>query len=822
MARSARAVDAEPVDVPLARAGWRLRVRRTLPYRPGVLTWVLGGSALVVLGLSITIATNVSAQLRDAASAAAIDNAEAIVRGYVDPILTEQDLGIDAVPDPVVSEQLERLVLSDDMKRINVWTRDGRILYSTEASLQGERLGVDHQLAQALAGQPIPEFGERDDSPTEAGLPHRYLEIHAPIRGALDGNPIGVFEVYLDAAPIEARVAATRETVLVTSLGAGAVLLVLLWLAFAGTSRRLASQNASLSRLNEQLGAMATDLRQREARFRSLVHNSSDVVSLVAEDGRITYESDAVGGVLGREPSSRIGRRFVDDMHPSDAALGASLLEGLVADPARQQSAQLRLRHADGGWRWVEVVGQNRLAEAPVGALVLNYRDVTARKQLEDQLEHEAFHDPLTGLANRALFSDRVAHSLARGSRRPGDASAVLFIDLDDFKLVNDSLGHAAGDALLTAVAERIRACLRAEDTAARLGGDEFAILLEDAGAGSAEEIAERLLEALRQPFSVADRQLFMQASIGIATGGGLGRPADRETADDLLRNADAAMYTAKARGGGRHQLYEPTMHAAALRRIDLRERLEAALASEEFQVHYQPVVALVGGRIAGAEALVRWHQSDGAVVGPAEFLSVAEDTGLIVPLGARVLADACREAASWTPADVTIAVNVASRQLADPEFPATVVDILARSGLHPGRLVLEVTESALLDEGRATVAIAELKEVGVRIALDDFGTGYSSLSHLRRFPIDVLKIDRSFIDAIDGDNGDERALVRSIVRLAQSLRLEVVAEGIERSGQLDVLRAFGANLGQGFLFARPLEADAFRRLLRASARLAG
>jgi diguanylate cyclase (GGDEF)-like protein len=471
----------------------------------------------------------------------------------------------------------------------------------------------------------------------------------------------------------------------------------------------------------------------------------------------------------------------------------------------------------------VEVIAQDRSHDPAIGGVVLNFRDVTDRKRLEDQLQHEAFHDPLTGLANRALFADRVTHALARAARGPVDQLAVLFTDLDDFKLVNDSLGHAAGDELLTAVGERIRACLRRQDTAARLGGDEFAILVEDASAEKAEEIALRILDALRQPFSLAARQIFVQASIGTALGGGLGSTL---TAEELLRNADVAMYTAKSRGKGRHEFFEARMHASALHRLELRERLEAALEADEFVVHYQPVVDLGSGEIAGVEALVRWRQPDGRLALPAEFIPLAEETGLIVPLGQWVLDEACRQARAWqteVAGSLSMAINVASRQLQDPAFTASLAATVRRSGVRPADLVLELTESALLDDGETTAAsIAGMKEVGVRIALDDFGTGYSSLSHLRRFPIDVLKIDRSFVNGIDGDDDGERALVHSIIRLARSLDLETVAEGIERPAQVARLRALGARLGQGFHFAHPMDPADLAALLRRRGRLAG
>ncbi|MGH2446503.1 MAG: putative bifunctional diguanylate cyclase/phosphodiesterase [Candidatus Limnocylindria bacterium] len=826
MAASAGLAHPAVVANPFSRRILRARVAGIRVARPGLRAAVLVGSALVVVGLSVTISASASDQLRASATESALHNAQSIIRGYVDPILTEDDLDIDARRDPEVAEQLSRLVLSGDMRRINIWTRDGRVVYSTDEALRGVRLGIDHELAEAFAGSTSTEFGSRDETQvTAAALPERYLEIYAPIRGDSDGNPIGVFEVYVDAGPIEARVAETRDDVFLTAMAAGAILLGLLWAAFAGASRLLSTQNRSLVALNDRLHGMAGDLRQREARFRSLVQNSSDVVVVVRPDGVITYESDAVERVLGHDAAGCIGRRFDAEIHPNDAHLTDALLEGLLASPGSLQSAELRLRHADGTWRWVEMVGQSLMGEPAIGGLVLNYRDVTDRKRLEDQLQHEAFHDPLTGLANRALFADRVGHALAR-SRSPGEKASVLFADLDDFKVVNDSLGHAAGDELLTAVAERIRACLRRQDTAARLGGDEFGILLEETGDERAGEIAERILDALRQPFAIAGRQLFMQASIGIAVGAAGGLEVERETADELLRNADAAMYTAKARGKGRHAFYQAAMHASALRRLELRERLEAALGAEEFVLHYQPVVELASQRVVGFEALVRWRQHDGQLAGPAEFIPTAEETGLIVPLGRWVLEEACHEAAAWGVSRrrplVSIAVNVASRQLRDPAFPTEVASVLADSGLAAAQLVVEVTESALLDEGQATTAvIADLKALGVRIALDDFGTGYSSLSHLRRFPIDILKIDKSFVDGIDGEDRDERALVRSIVRLAHSLKLETVAEGVERPEQLDVLRALGAGMGQGYHFARPMDATSVRRLLRANARMA-
>ncbi|HET9879290.1 MAG TPA: EAL domain-containing protein [Candidatus Limnocylindria bacterium] len=816
----------DPASVPLHRLLSLLPPPR-LPgtagsWRPGLRSWVLAGSGIVIVVLALAISANVADHLRDTATRSARENAESIVRGYVDPMLGDGRLGIESVADPEIQAELMRLVAGGDMRRINVYTRDGRILYSTEPDLRGVRVNIDAALIRGFGGASFPRVTTAAAELIPERLPPELLAIYVPIRGTSDGNPIGVFVTLLDARPIELKVDQTRGDVFLIAVAAGGALLALLWLAFSGASRRLASQNRRLSGLNEQLNTMAIDLRRREARFRSLIQNSSDVVVVVDGRGRVTYESDAVRGVLGLEPEELIGRAFEERLHPEDVGWLRAVLGTLPAAEGRQPTAQLRMRHADGAWRWVEVVAQDRSRDPAVGGVVLNFRDVTERRRLEDQLKHEAFHDPLTGLANRALFADRVTHALTRAGRGQVGELAVLFADLDDFKLVNDSLGHAAGDELLIRVADRIGTCVRRQDTAARLGGDEFGILLEDASPAVADEIAGRVLEALRRPFSVGSRQIFVQASIGTALGGD-----GHGTAEELLRNADAAMYTAKSLGKGRHEFYEPRMHESALHRLELRERLEAALERQEFTLHYQPIIELMSGEVAGVEALVRWRQADGRLALPAEFLGLAEDTGLIVPLGQWVLDTACRQSREWQtgrPGAFTMAVNVASRQLREPAFTASLASSIARSGVRPEDLVLEMTESALLEDGDTTAAaVAGMKGLGVRIALDDFGTGYSSLSHLRRFPIDVLKIDRSFVDGIDGDDEGERALVRSIIRLAHSLDLETVAEGIERQEQGMRLRALGVRYGQGFHYARPMEALGITELLRKrAARLAG
>ncbi len=427
---------------------------------------------------------------------------------------------------------------------------------------------------------------------------------------------------------------------------------------------------------------------------------------------------------------------------------------------------------------------------------------------------HEAYHDSLTGLASRALFMERLEHGLARAARQRTQL-AVLFIDLDRFKMVNDSLGHAAGDALLIGVADRLRACLRVTDTAARFGGDEFAVVLEDLGhQEQAVTIARRIIEVLQAPFVVHGKEVFVNGSIGItfnSTSGASG--------EDLMRSADLAMYQAKKNGKARYEIFEPAMQARLVRTLDLETHLRRAVERDEFVLHYQPIVELANGRINGVEALVRWRHPDRGVVPPLKFVPLAEETGLIVPIGLWVLHEACRRAGGWN-ADrrgqppLTMSVNLSARQLQQPDLPGVVAQILLETGLDPACLVLEITESLLLHDTDATMTrLQQLKALGLRMAIDDFGTGYSSLAYLRRFPIDIIKIDKSFVEEI-ADGPDASALARAIVQLGQTLRLVTVAEGIEAADQLAELRSSGCQLGQGYYFAKPLERDELETLL--------
>jgi diguanylate cyclase (GGDEF)-like protein len=430
--------------------------------------------------------------------------------------------------------------------------------------------------------------------------------------------------------------------------------------------------------------------------------------------------------------------------------------------------------------------------------------------QVKEQLRHQAYHDALTGLPNRTLFTERVAEALDRRS----DSFAVLFVDLDDFKTINDTLGHSAGDELLAAVAERVRACVRPGDLAARLGGDEFGILLEDAAGEAAEEVALRLVAALQMPFVLSGRDISVHASIGIANG-----LSDARDADEILSNADLAMYNAKASGKRQFSVYEPHMHARVRRRHELAAALEQAVERREIIVSYQPIVALSSGRIVAFEALCRWQHPTRGIVMPNNFIPLAEERGLMIDIGRAVLREACTRTREWQArlprqASPRVSVNLSPSELQHPELVKHVASVLAETGLAPESLILEITETGAMSDPAATsLTLQELRRLGVRLALDDFGTGYSSLSHLRDFPLDILKVAKPFVDRLD-DGPEDVTFIDAILRLAGTLQLSVVAEGIEHADQANLLRRLECSFGQGYYFARPLDAADAERLL--------
>jgi diguanylate cyclase (GGDEF)-like protein/PAS domain S-box-containing protein len=556
--------------------------------------------------------------------------------------------------------------------------------------------------------------------------------------------------------------------------------------------------------------ALVAATRRQTAHFRSIVDSSTDLVIVLGEGG-CRHVSRSVTAMLGVAEGAVLGDGLTRFLHPDDRALVRS-----AQVSGRAEQIVFRLVNQFGEWRHLEAHITDLRHDRGIRGVVLNARDATERVRLQDELVRQAYHDGLTGLANRSLFRDRLEQALAR-SARAGGSVAVMILDLDGFKQVNDTLGHDAGDQLLRTVAERLNETVRATDTVARFGGDEFAVLLDGADEALAVGVARRALAVLAEPSAVAGRELQVAASIGIAVhreGGG----------DDLVRDADVAMYAAKDAGRGRHEVFRSEMARDPAELLGLDNDLRAALARRELGVHYQPEISLSGGHIVGVEALVRWTSPTRGPVGPDVFIPVAESSGLIAALGEHVLREACLQTAAWlrdgvVGRDFATWVNVSGKQLTMGGVPAAVERALQAAGLPARHLGLEVTEAAIVVGGPADRAPAELQQLhdaGVRIAIDDFGTGFSHLAQLRHIPVDTIKVDRSFVQGVERDAKDT-AITTSVVALAHALGVIAVAEGIETEGQLAHMRAIGCDVGQGYLFSRPVPGEEMTAFLRAA-----
>jgi diguanylate cyclase (GGDEF)-like protein/PAS domain S-box-containing protein len=613
-----------------------------------------------------------------------------------------------------------------------------------------------------------------------------------------------------------------RSHVLVMPLtghdGLGAVLVVATARAMKRETRDGVEALSSQVALALEAASLAEDVHRgrSEARFRSLVQNSTDIVTVVGVDAVILYQSPSIEHILGHEPAALVGTSILDLLHHDDHRRMVGLLGDIAQRrQVRPQVVEARWRACSGAWQFVEMLWTDLTEDPNVAGVVLNTRDIGERKAFEERLQHQAFHDPITELANRALFQDRVQHALDL-QVQDAHSLAVVLMDLDDFKTVNDSLGRAAGDQLLRGVGQRLRTAVRSADTPARVGGDEFALLLEHVDAAGAGVVAANVLTALGAPFLIAGRDVFVHASLGIAVSG-LEEVAAR--ADDLLRDADAAMNTAKERGKDRHELFEPAMRRTAVRRLELRGALERALEHGELLLHYQPVIELRSRRVTGVEALVRWRHPVLGLTAPDDFVPLAEETGLIVPIGRWVLEEACRQARTFQQVSVdaatlTVAVNLSARQLQHPGLVDEVAAAVRMSGIDPATVILEITESMMIrDPGLAAGRLRELKRLGVLLAVDDFGVAYSSLSYLSQFPLDVLKVDRSFIERMHRTSADS-AIAEAIIHLAHALGLRAVAEGIETAEQLQQLLDLDCCLGQGYYLARPMDAPSVAAFL--------
>ena len=551
---------------------------------------------------------------------------------------------------------------------------------------------------------------------------------------------------------------------------------------------------------------VAQALEASEGRFKALTESAMDLVTVLDANAVIRYQSPSVKHLLGYEPGAMLGQCQFDLVHRDDAEPMRKAFGELLSRGQMERAVEFRVVNSKGEWRTLEAIGKNCLNVPEVRGIIVNTRDITDRKNIEERIQHLAFHDALTGLPNRSLMQDRVSQAIGRAERST-KPFAVMFIDIDNFKNINDTLGHDVGDELLRQIAARLIDSVRTHDTIARQGGDEFIVLLDQLeGHQGATRVAQKILDALRLAFQVGGADQHVSGSIGIAL-----YPDDGRDPPTLLKNADTAMFHGKALGKNTSQFITPQMNIAVKRRAALESNLRAAVKNGDFTLVYQPQIDLNTGEIVAFEALVRWVSEESGTMMPGEFIPLAEETGLINDIGEWVLRQACRQAVAWQRAGYPprrMAINLSARQLADKGFVELLVKILAETGLAPNSLELEITESQVMRQGEGSVMLLnEIAGMGVHLAVDDFGTGYSSLSYLKRLPIGKLKIDQSFVRDITVDPND-MAIVVAIISMAKSLDLDVIAEGIETAGQLTLLRAKGCSVGQGFYFSVPMSAD--------------
>ncbi len=557
-------------------------------------------------------------------------------------------------------------------------------------------------------------------------------------------------------------------------------------------------------------------LKESSERFRSAFDYAAIGMALVSAEGRWLLVNRSLCRILGYSERELMATDFLTITHPDDLGTALSSIKDLLKGKIPTYQMEKRYIHKQGHEVWVTwSVSLAGHANTKAVHLIFQIQDITDRKRAEERLLHDAFHDALTGLPNRALFMDHLNLAIARSKRRNEQTFAVLYLDLDRFKIINDSLGHMIGDQLLVGIARRLEQCLRPGDTIARLGGDEFTVLIEDIHNDiEAIVIAERIQQDLSLPFMLGGREVFTTVSIGIAPSS-----AEYERAEEILRDADTAMYRAKSMGKARYEIFDKEMHARALNILQIETDLRRAIERQEFYIQYQPIVGLEDLRLRGFEALIRWRHPERGLISPIDFIPVAEETGLIVAIGEWVLREASRQMREWQvkyPSDpqLFMSVNLSGKQFAQPNLIGEVARIIEEVGIDPRSLKLEITESVVMDNiETATEMLKQLRLLGVQLSIDDFGTGYSSLSYLHRFPIDTLKIDRSFVTQMTNNN-ENAEIVRTIVMLAQNLGMDVVAEGVETSEQLALLRKLNCENGQGYFFSRPADSKGAEKII--------
>ncbi|MGB3508828.1 MAG: EAL domain-containing protein [Microcoleaceae cyanobacterium] len=559
-------------------------------------------------------------------------------------------------------------------------------------------------------------------------------------------------------------------------------------------------------------------LRESEKRFRALIENSTDIIMILNVDGKVIYSSPSANKSLYNMSENSLDRAIFNIVHANDRQLVKHTLQKVIKKSSdKQYVKELKLKNRHKEWKIFEAVFTNLVSDNSIEGIVVNCHNITERKIAEEKLLYDAFHDSLTKLPNRALFMDRLSHAFARYKRHSQELFAVIFIDLDRFKVVNDSLGHLAGDQLIIEVANRLKKDMRHDDTIARMGGDEFAILLEYVKSiENARYIAERIQKLLHLAFTINNQEVYTSASIGIALAN-----KDYKDPADILRDADTAMYRAKTLGKARQEVFDISMYADNLAQLKLEIDLRQALKRNELNLYYQPIVDLKTGLISGFEALLRWKHPERGMVSPVEFIPIAEETGLIIPIGWWTLQQACQQTYYWQQKfphhSLTISVNLSGRQFSQPQLVQQIQEILSLTNLEPHSLRLEITETTIMENEQIVMRIlSDLKTLNVQLNIDDFGTGYSSLSRLRNFPIDTLKIDRSFVMTMDRES-ENLEITKAIISMASSLGIDVIAEGVETAAQLSLLRNLQCKYGQGYFFSKPVDSCQTTNLIAAA-----